>query len=431
MLRMRWLLLVALVVRLFIPLGAYAVHGNPQVFVQPDTNSYVQPARMLLERGRFESPGGRPEIQRTPGYPLLLTLGVFTGRLTATTIIVQILLGVGTVFGVALLARRWSWQVAQWAAVFYALDPLSVLYPSTLMAETLFAAVFVAHLCALAHVLDTPRSVAWPVAAGVLAAASTFVRPIAYFWPFVAAAILMYVLRRGGVRACAVFLIVALLPCALWQARNFERTGYPGFSTIGARNLYSYNAAGVLARVENVPIETVRARLRTEVEPLDLARRNEHMRAGAVRIITEQPLTYLVVHLGGMVRVIAGPGFAEWVRLYSGQHGAGLALPADQRNRPSVPTGYLALGVILAMQLGFAALGIRRFWSRRAAVGWILIGAAAYFLLLSGGPAGYSRFRHPMMPAICVFAAVGVSRFATAPTVRGTPPVRSPHGARG
>ena len=46
------------------------------------------------------------EIRRTPGYPLLLTLGVLADRIAAVTIAVQILLGTATVWMVALLARR-------------------------------------------------------------------------------------------------------------------------------------------------------------------------------------------------------------------------------------------------------------------------------------------------------------------------------------
>ena len=395
------IVVVAIGVRLALPLSALVVHGDPEVFVQADTNSYVRPARMLVERGRFESPGGRPETLRTPGYPLLLTIGVLADRLIATTIVVQILLGAGTVFVVALLARRWTPQAAVWAAAFYALDPLSVFYVSTLLTETLFTAVFVAHLYALVRVLEGPQRLAWSTAAGVLAAAATFVRPIAYYWPFVAVAILLWVLRRGGVRVGAVLLVSALLPCALWQARNFDLTGRAAFSTIGAWNLYIYSSAAVLARVENAPTEMISERFRAEVEHLEPTQRNEHARRMAARILTEHPLTFLHTHLSGMVQVIVGRGFSGWVQLYGGQN-------FDVRG--TWPYGvYLMFVGILALQLGCAVVGILRGWSRNSAVTLILLGAAAYFLLLSGGPIGTSRFRVPIMPLVCVFAGVAVS----------------------
>ena len=83
------------------------------------------------------------EIRRTPGYPLLLTLGVLADRIAAVTIAVQILLGMATVWMVALLARRVigagtgdASRFSLWAAAAYALDPLSILYPSLLLTRT-------------------------------------------------------------------------------------------------------------------------------------------------------------------------------------------------------------------------------------------------------------------------------------------------------
>ena len=94
------IVLLAGVVRLIVPLSALAVHGTPQVFFSPDTNSYVRPAQALVEHGSFTTtPGGSVEIRRTPGYPLLLTLGVLADRIAAVTIAVQILLGTATLDG--------------------------------------------------------------------------------------------------------------------------------------------------------------------------------------------------------------------------------------------------------------------------------------------------------------------------------------------
>ena len=111
-------------------------------------------------------------------------------RIAAVTIAVQILLGTATVWMVALLARRVigagtgdASRFSLWAAAAYALDPLSILYPSLLLTETLFTAVFVVHLLALLRFLET-RAVGTAALAGVLAAVSTFVRPVAYFWPY-------------------------------------------------------------------------------------------------------------------------------------------------------------------------------------------------------------------------------------------------------
>ena len=216
------IVLLALAVRLVLPLGALSIHGDAGVFYQADTNSYLQPARALVEDGSFTASSGRAEIARTPGYPFLLTLGVLVGNVAPVTIAAQILLGVGTVLGVGLLARRVapdSPQVVLWAVALYALDPLSVLYCSLLMTETLFTAVLVVHLLAVVRFLET-RSVGAGAVAGALASAAMFVRPIAFFWPLVAVAVMLCAGRRAAVRGCAAFLVAATSSCARRPCRR-------------------------------------------------------------------------------------------------------------------------------------------------------------------------------------------------------------------
>ncbi len=68
----------------------------------------------------------------------------------------------------------------------------------------------------------------------------------------------------------------------------------------------------------------------------------------------------------------------------------------------------IAFLVVVVIQLSVFALGVFRVWRTRTLVAMVLLGAVAYFLVVSGGPIGYSRFRHPMMPMICIFAGVGL-----------------------
>ena len=449
--------LLAAVIRLIVPLGAFVAHGNPAVFSKPDTGSYMGPAEALVTTGRFTThPGGSPEIGRTPGYPLLLMLGIVAGRITIVTIAAQILLGAGTVWGVALLARRLcapldAGRVMTQAAALLAFDPLSILYPSLLLSETLFTAMFVAHLCVLLRFLDTGAT-GTAAFAGLLAAASTFVRPAAYYWPYVVVVIMLWAVRKAGVRGvrgCAAFLVLAVLPCLAWEVRNDVQAGYGGFSAIRDRNLYAWNAAGVLARTNDVPIIEVRARLDARLADLEgagvldtPARQADYMAREGLRVLLEHPATSLEVHLMGVARVLVGPGFTPYLNLYTGRSFSGFELAADpgrfaiaalvgvMQQHQVFLVGSLVFMAILLLQIGCAGLGVVRVWSRRTGAAWVLLGAAAYFLLIAGGPAGYSRFRHPVMPAICAFAAIGLGRepregLKTHPSVaRQTPPTQ-------
>ena len=409
------ILALALVVRVAVPLGAFAVHGSPQWFTTADSDTYLQPALALAGDGRFTGRDGAPETQRTPGYPLLIAVGALAGHPTLVTIGLQIVLGVGTVWAVALLARRLapdSPHLARWSATIYALDPLSVVYPSLLLTETLFAALFAAHLLALLSFLRAPDGIARPAAAGLLAAACTFVRPIACFWPLAAAAFAAWRLRRRGARACAVFLVAAVLPCALWATRNAALSGYRGFSTSGAETLYLYHAAGVMARNGGLTFEDARAALRARAAAIagDAARAG-YMRREGSRIVLEHPAIFLGAYLSGIARLLGGPGFTEYMQLYGQSVPGGLTRAIAEgswRERPWLSIGAAAFLPIVLAQLAGALIGATRV--RRLAAGWLLLGSAAYFVLLSGGPVAHSRFRHPAMPMLCVLAAAGIVR---------------------
>src|SRR6266852_7004003 len=138
-----WYILgVALFVRSFIPIVVHLYSRDITIFHAPDTASYVEPARQLIAHGRFFASDGTPEIIRTPGYPMLLILGLSLDRLELVTIALQILISCFTVYLVYRTADLLfeTEGIALLAAALYAVEPLSILYTSILITETLFAA---------------------------------------------------------------------------------------------------------------------------------------------------------------------------------------------------------------------------------------------------------------------------------------------------
>ena len=127
---------MAVSVRAGVAIGAWLVTRDPSVFYQPDTPTYLAPARELLAHCTF-TVGGQPELARTPGYPLLLVPGVWLGHPVAVSIALQIVLSALTVAGVFVLAHELfaDRRVARIAAVLYAVEPLSVVYSAVLLAE--------------------------------------------------------------------------------------------------------------------------------------------------------------------------------------------------------------------------------------------------------------------------------------------------------
>ncbi|MGH7194426.1 MAG: glycosyltransferase family 39 protein, partial [Candidatus Saccharimonadales bacterium] len=130
---------LACVLRLATPLLALAFASETPLFREPDSFGYLDVAKQLASTGRFAI-DGKPEIVRTPGYPLLLSIGVLARHVNAVTFGVQIALGCITVWlvfrlGLLCFADR---RAALAAAALLACEPLSVLYASKLLSETVF-----------------------------------------------------------------------------------------------------------------------------------------------------------------------------------------------------------------------------------------------------------------------------------------------------
>ncbi|HEX6038963.1 glycosyltransferase family 39 protein [Longimicrobium sp.] len=421
---LRRVLLIALVLRA-VAVGAALARGTAAA---ADTPGYLEPARAMLASGRFDS-GGAPELVRTPGYPLLLAVGEGLGAVTPVTLALQVLLGVLAVWLVYRLARVMGAapRVAVLAAALYAVEPLSVCFTARLLTETLFTTLFVAMLLALARWAREGRP-GDAAAAGALLAAGCFVRPVLYFAPLLLAVVIVGVgWRRGAGRAlahAALFLVVAAAPLAAWRERNAREAGYHGFSAITDLDLFYYRAAGVTALRTGQPLEAVQAAWRAErAETLtqadwrargrERAAGYQAMRREAREILLRDPGAVLRTTSAGGARTVLGPGIADWAQL------AGVS---------AHPAARLALSSLLAVYLFavliLAALGLwSHAWTRAALVP--ALAASLYLVAVTSGPGAYSRFRHPVMPALCILAAAGAHRLR-----RGgaEPPLPTPRG---
>ena len=182
-----WVLGLALLLRILLPIAGYFYTRDVTIFYTPDTGSYIVPARELIAHHRFFSDGA-PEIIRTAGYPLLLMAGLLLGHLESVTIALQILISCFTVYMVYLTAHILfeGERLALIAATLYAIEPLSILFTSLLASETLFTAVVMVGVYYLVRYLKR-QSLEDLLASGGALAASVYVRPVGYFLPVIIA----------------------------------------------------------------------------------------------------------------------------------------------------------------------------------------------------------------------------------------------------
>ena len=433
-----YVILLAFAVRAALLLVVAANVADPRAHHTPDSASYIKLAEGLSTTGRFAR-GGAPEIMRTPGYPLLLVPGIRTAKLETITIALQIALSCLTVylvFRIALLLFGGA-RVATLCALLYALEPLSIVYSGLILTETLFTCAMAVFLYFLLKYLAS-NGLGSLLVSAVALAGSVYVRPVSYFLPvligfglLLRAALASPKSRKLLVHAC-VFFVVSMGLVAAWQVRNAVRTGYRGFSAVTDLNLYFYQGASVVAAEQNSSYYKVQkemgygnetAYLKRHPEQKDWSprQRYRYLRRQGGQILHSHPGTYATIHAKGMARTLLDPGAFEYLKLFKlyPQSGGLLGTVVDKgirttvadlyKNKPTVFWTNLALGLILGGYLLFGAVALLSrlvFWNAGVLIS---VAVGLYLLLLSGGPHAVGRFRHPVMPIICILAGAGLA----------------------
>jgi 4-amino-4-deoxy-L-arabinose transferase-like glycosyltransferase len=379
--------------------------SDPTRFVTKDSQQYDALARHFGAAYVHAHPLAL-SLLRPPGYPAFLA-GVYDvfGHSVTAAIVVEIVIGVGTVYGVYLLADRLLGETAAFvAALALALDPVSVAMTSNLTTETLFAALWVA--AALCWVRLTPP---WLAAAGFLVGVSVLVRPIAEYLPVLLVPLTFFLTRR--IALAALLLVAFAVPVGLWVVRNHHETGVATVSTIGAHNLLDYRAADALAIDDGGSRATAAQRLDAQVPHRSNPARTAQAESSlAWQTLVHHPKGAVLTTVEGFGRVLFGPGRAELGRLTT-------------RSRLLVAIEVFLLGCLLVL----AAAGIVLLARCRA---WLALAATVTFALsdiaLSAGAEGNARLRMPASPFLAVLAGAAVSSLVARSAARPSSRSHSP-----
>jgi 4-amino-4-deoxy-L-arabinose transferase-like glycosyltransferase len=407
-----------------------------------DTDSYLVTARKLIESGQFAT-SVQPEIFRTPGYPLLLIPGILLGQQELVAIFIQIMLSCFTIFLIYKIALAiWGEsKIATFCALLYAVEPVSILWVTLLMPETLFTALITLFIYLLIKYF-TEKSWKYLLCAAITLAASIYVRPIGYYLPFLISAILLIgsltKIQKNKIliiHAC-VFFLVAMGSVGIWQVRNYVKTGYSGFAAVSDYNLYCYNGVSVIAKQKKIAFEELAEQLgcnnpakylkfHPEQQEWSQSKIYSHMGKEGKKIIMSNTWDASIVHLEGTLRTLIQTPAKMYIEKFTWQFNPGISLSYQI---PKLLTGQKTWRVIfinvrrsplvffsdlgLLLISGVYLLGVTvallssNFLKNRAMI--TLVSIAAYFLAVSGGVAGGYRFRLAITPIICLLAGYGL-----------------------
>jgi hypothetical protein len=322
------------------------------------------------------------------------------------------------------------------AAILYAIEPLSIFYVSQLLTETLFTALVVVWFYFLLKYLTRP-SLRYLIITGLALSASIYVRPIGYFLPVViAAGLLLRALlddQHNWPRLTthlAMFLVVPMGTISLWQVRNRVEAGYSGFSAISSVNIYYYLSASVLAAELHLRLYQVQDQLgykddriyfarHPEQRTWSSARRYQYMEREGEKILLKHPFTYARIHLHGIAMVLFSSGVNQMLTFLgvNPDQGRGTGKLTDSglgsavalmRSNPIVVVSNVLLDPLELLYLMCASLVVLSKQLLRRPCIQAAILTVLYYVVISGGPAGNSRFRVPVMPIICALSGYGL-----------------------
>lgn len=433
---LRFIFFLAIFVRLFLPVSAFLLHGDLDAFMGGDSGGYIDIAQNLISTHSFIGVDGY-EISRTPLYPFFIVPAVLLNCVVPLTILFQIILSSLSVIVIYYIAMMLfdNKKIAFFSSFIYLFEPLSILYCSELMSETLFSFMLILSVYFLLAFYKKPTSKNL-LGTSLFLVLSYFVRPISIYLPFVYAFFIVIKVFSSSNKKILllyllVFLVVSISPRYMWQYRNYSQTGVNQFSVIGIKNIYFYKAAAINARKKGIPYyqeqkmmgyhnDDVYFSLHPQQKKWSKSEVVKYWYEQGKKIITDDWLIYARIHFDGAVRILFDPGATEFLKLYKKYpHSGGLlGVLVDKgivytlrylfREMPFVFFANLFVGIIhgLLLLLFILSLFDKMIWSRP--VFYILVCISGYLLMLSAGPAALNRFRHPIMPIICLWAGYGL-----------------------
>ncbi len=256
--RLFGIIAAAVLIKLF--LFAFLVFYAPQGRFQNDSADYIESAGILSSQGTFARAGVndalRYDLHRAPGYSFFLSILHNAMKLPINAVIfIQILL--------ALLAAGITYKTAAWidpkiaflSVVIVLYDPPVSIFSLMILSEILFFFLLACFMLIFVRYLKEKR-VYQVIAAALLLAAATYVRPISYYLGVALAVFILYADIRAGsfkkaIAHALVFLVGVYSLLGIWECRNYRLTGSRTFASVIQGNPKAFGLWGSFSRQDN------------------------------------------------------------------------------------------------------------------------------------------------------------------------------------
>ena len=224
----RILILIVAAILLKSSLFYLSLSKAPELKIQADTHSYLEPGLSLVTDGVFgslnEDGSYSHQYYRTPGYPLFL--GIFHGLLKIPlngVVYLQIILTLLSAVIVFKTAAKISPQLGTIALIIILFDPAITIYSLMLLTESVFLFLMSIFMYTMITYLQG-RNKKYLLLSALTLAAATYVRPITFYLGGILTVLILVSSfgkdpKKSILHAC-IFVITVYSLLFLWQYRN-------------------------------------------------------------------------------------------------------------------------------------------------------------------------------------------------------------------
>jgi hypothetical protein len=403
-----YIIVVGLVVKL-----SLLIYLDKSTLTTPDSDKYIAVSNNFLKsyfkgpnKDYFSSPESVADLslQILPIYPLFLKIFFLSlPMLIITQIIIHALISVISLKLLNKIKNQQSESIKIFFLILIQLETTLFVYTFRILTEILFSLfVVLAVYLVVCNFKNCSNNHSRYVMIVITLFSIFLTRPtsVAFCLTF----LLMAVLAKNRKKYFVLF-IVSVFIYSSYGIFNYARSGIFTNSTIQNSNFLRYEAVGAKALTLGVPLMEVQieeSAIRENMLKGDpsLKTYNKYNFDRAVEILTNNKISFIKLHLIGIVKVLYGPNKSEILQIIS------------DSGRVSPPIWLDQIILILAFSITtfistFGVIGMMRYFFRNddfKFIGCLILS----FLLISGGAQAYGRFRAPISVFLTIFAAIQI-----------------------
>ncbi len=431
-----WILVIAGIIRIVLLLILQPwsnVALDQSLFIFSDSDQYQRLALEILRSGSLEE----FNIFRPPGYPAFIVLIYWIfGIKPWIVIVIQIILNLCSILFLYRIGKLlFNNRISSFAALLFSLDPFSIFYSLTILADTIFVFLLILGIFLFLRA-GKINSILQNITAGVIFGSAVYLKPVLLYFPLILLIIYIFlkINRKQFIRIATSVLCFYML-LVPWYIRNYNKYGIIGFTSFEGEHTIKYIISATEARKTGMTISEARKVIISDVQSKDYYKcdnklaKSKSYKKYSRNFIFNNFRYFIPVTLNGIRNTFLAPNTNMMFKYFRLTHDYDITGKSNFIPKMDVPESslyttidlikryfadrsrleaFLGLGLIIISLLVYvlSLTGLLLFCKNKK---FFIITATIfiYFILLTG-IVGNSRYKLPFVPIISLWAAFGI-----------------------